>query len=348
MVGAGRVGQLHTASIMNQLRHRAEVAAVVDADLASAANLAAEFDVPAVHQSLAEALASGSFDGAVITTPTFTHCELTLAALDAGLPVHLEKPMAMNLVECAAINDAIARTGLLVQLGFMRRFDRDFQAAAELLESGEIGVPMIIKSLTHGPGLPPAWANDIATSNGLIAEVCSHDLDTIGWFAAAQPVDIGVKAANFKGAERGVTAPRFYDTMVATVTFESGAIASVAGVCPADYGYDSRVEVTATKGMVQVGETGPGGLAVVRAGNGVKEQALYPSWRKRFAEAYIAEMAGFLDVLEGTAPKVGPAEGTQAVALAVAGVASLLSGRTVALSQVLDNPQIPSWQRDGR
>ena len=65
-------------------------------------------------------------------------------------------------------------------------------AAAEQLAGGGLGSPMIIKSLTHGPGLPPAWANDIRTSNGMLAEVNSHDLDTVCWFAGSEPVDIGV------------------------------------------------------------------------------------------------------------------------------------------------------------
>jgi myo-inositol 2-dehydrogenase/D-chiro-inositol 1-dehydrogenase/scyllo-inositol 2-dehydrogenase (NAD+) len=341
MVGAGRVGRLHTTNLAQDAR--AQVTALVDpaAELANA--LAQEFQIDRVYQSLHQALEAQDFDGVVITTPTFTHRELAVLALEAGLDVHLEKPMAMNLAECEAINQALVASGRRLQLGFMRRFDPDFEAAAALLESGEIGQPMIIKSLTHGPGLPPAWANDIRTSNGLIAEVCSHDLDTIGWFAASSPRDITVKVANFKGAERGVRTANFYDTMLATVTFESGALASVAGVCPADYGYDARVEVTATNGMIQLGETGPGALAVIKAGAGVKTKPVYPSWRDRFALAYRREMTGFVEAMDGLTPRVGAAAGTQAVALVVAGVKSLLSGQTVAVTA---DPAVPSWQED--
>ncbi|MDR1825739.1 MAG: Gfo/Idh/MocA family oxidoreductase [Bifidobacteriaceae bacterium] len=344
MVGAGRVGRLHTTSITERLGHRAQVTALVDPATEVAQTLATDFGIGHVYATLEEALAGGTYDGVVITTPTFTHRDLAITSLRAGLDVHLEKPMAMNLVECRQITAAVQASGRRLQLGFMRRFDKDFQAAAELLASGQIGRPMIIKSMTHGPGLPPAWANDIRTSNGLIAEVTSHDLDTIGWFAGAVPDTITVKVANFKGAERGVDTPNFYDTMLATVTFTNGVLASVAGVCPADYGYDSRVEVTATKGMVEVGDTGPGGLAVVVAGQGTKAEAVYPSWRVRFAEAYVREMAGFVDAMEGVTPAVGAAEGEQAVALVVAGVQSLLEGRTVALSEVTANPTIPGWQ----
>lgn len=348
MVGAGRVGQLHSASITRHLSNRAQVTAIVEPVAEVAAKLASELGGVAVYSSLDQALAGGRFDGVVITTPTFTHRDLAVAALDAGLDVHLEKPMAMNLVECADVTAAVERSGRRLQLGFMRRFDRDFVGAAELLASGEIGDPMIIKSLTHGPGLPPAWANDIRTSNGLIAEVTSHDLDTISWFAGSEPADITVKVANFKGASRGVTTPNFYDTMLATVAFESGALASVAGVCPADYGYDARVEVTATKGMVQVGDTGPGGLATVVAGSGVKGSAVYPSWRLRFADAYVAEMASFVEAMEGVVPRVGAVEGTRAVALTIAGVTSLLEGRTVPLAEVTTTPVVPHWQVGAR
>lgn len=348
MVGAGRVGRLHAGSITRHLSNRARVTALVEPVAEVGAKLAGELGGVPVHASLDAALASGEFDGVVITTPTFTHRDLAVTALDAGLDVHLEKPMAMNLVECADVTAAVERSGRRLQLGFMRRFDRDFVAAAELLASGRIGEPMIIKSLTHGPGLPPAWANDIRTSNGLIAEVTSHDLDTISWFAGAEPVDIHVRVANFKGAGRGVDTPNFYDTMLATVTFGTGALASVAGVCPADYGYDSRVEVTATKGMVQVGDTGPGGIQTVVAGSGAKAAAVYPSWQLRFADAYVAEMAGFVDAMEGAAPRVGAAEGTRAVALTIAGVTSLLEGRSVPLAEVTASPAVPHWQAGAR
>ena len=344
MVGAGRVGRLHTRSISEHVGGRAKITAVCDPSREVAAELAAEYGIPLVCGSLTEALQQGTYDGVVITTPTFTHHALALTALGEGLHVHLEKPMAMNLVECFEISAAAARAGVALQLGFMRRFDRDFVAGAELLRSGEVGDPMIIKSLTHGPGLPPAWANDIRTSNGLIAEVTSHDLDTISWFAASEPVDIHTRVANFKGAQRGVTTAHFYDTMVATVTFESGAIATVAGVCPADYGYDARVEVTCTAGMLQVGHTGPGGLASIVAGVSQRGEAVYRSWRERFADAYAREMVAFVDAIDGEPVRVGAADGTRAVGLVLAGTLSMLEGRTVTLAEVQPPAFAPRWQ----
>ncbi len=327
MVGAGRVGRLHTRNITERVGHRAEVAAIVDPDRRTAEELAGDYDVSVVCSSLDEALEGGDFDGVVITTPTFTHHPLAVRALDAGLHVHLEKPMAMNLRECAEIKASAERAGAALQVGFMRRFDHDFIQAAELLRSGAIGAPVIIKSLTHGPGLPPPWANDIRTSNGMLAEVNSHDLDTVGWFAS-----------------RGVSTEHFYDTMLATITFESGALASIAGVCPADYGYDARVEVTCTGGMVQVGETGPAGLVSISAGQARRCAPVFASWRDRFADAYAGEMAEFVAATDGAPVRVGAEDGTRAVALVLAGTLSMLEERTVSLTEVTSPAFVPSWQ----
>ena len=348
MVGAGRVGRLHTRSIIERVGAHAEVVAICDPNQQTATELAADYGIELVCSSLEEALERQTYDGVVITTPTFTHRALALRALEAGLHVHLEKPMAMNLIECDDISAAAQRAGVALQLGFMRRFDRDFIGAAELLRSGEVGAPMIIKSLTHGPGLPPPWANDIRTSNGMIAEVNSHDLDTVSWFADSEPVDIHARVANFKGPDRGVFTENFYDTMLATVTFESGAIASVAGVCPADYGYDSRVEVTCTKGMMEVGQTGPGGLASIVAGASQRGEAVFRSWRDRFSEAYVSEMVEFVAAIDGAPVRVGAVEGTRAVALVLAGTLSILENRTVRLTEVAAPSFVPSWQAAGK
>lgn len=344
MIGAGRVGRLHTRNLTERLGGRAQVVALVDPDPHVAGELANDFGVERVHGSFEEALSRGAFDGVVITTPTFTHRDLALRALEAGLHVHLEKPMAMNLVECREIAAAVDRAGVVLQLGFMRRFDHDFIAAAQLLGDGAIGAPMIIKSLTHGPGLPPAWANDIVTSNGMLAEVNSHDLDTISWFADAEPLEIHARVANFKGTERGATAQHFYDTMLATVTFDSGALASVAGVCPADYGYDARLEVTGTNGMLQVGDTGPGGHTSIVAGSHRRTETVYASWRDRFADAYVREMVEFVEAMDTGSVRVGAVEGTRAVALVLAGTVSILESRPVSLTEVQHPEFRPSWQ----
>jgi myo-inositol 2-dehydrogenase/D-chiro-inositol 1-dehydrogenase/scyllo-inositol 2-dehydrogenase (NAD+) len=335
LVGAGRAGQVHANSLANHIPG-AELAAVVDAKADARAAAARMFGARSQFASLEDALEGASFDAVVITTPTFTHRELALRAAAAGKHILCEKPMALNLAECDDMIAAAARAGVLLQIGFMRRFDPEFEAAAARIEAGEIGRPMLIKSLTHGPGLPPAWAHDLAVSNGMLAEVNSHDWDAVRWLAHSDPVRVYAEVANFKGAERGVTAREFYDCAIAQVRFESGAMAAISGVCPCEYGYDSRVEIVGERGILQIGDLR--GQAVVVCTN--RDQGLvtpiYRTWPERYAEAYIREMRHFLDCIRGgRAPRAGGPDGRWAVAGVLAATLSFRERRPVELAEVL-------------
>ncbi|MCB0214343.1 MAG: Gfo/Idh/MocA family oxidoreductase, partial [Anaerolineae bacterium] len=261
---------------------------------------------------------------------------LAVLAGDNGKHVFLEKPMAMTLEECDAIMAATEQKGLVLQLGFMRRFDPEFVAAAERIHAGEIGEPMVIKSLTHGPGLPPAWANDLKTSNGMLAEVNSHDLDCVRWLMGSNIDRMYVETANFKGDERGATAEHFYDNMLANLKFESGALGNISGICPCDYGYDARVEIVGKKGVMQIGSMQ--GMDVVVCVD--REQGLvtpiYKRWPERFNWGYIYEIQHFVACVQSGQPaKVSGEDGRWAVAGVLAGTKSFLEERPVQLSEVL-------------
>src|SRR5262249_48592074 len=256
--------------------------AIVDPDNTTLEKTATRFGIESRFSSLAESIDRISFEAVIITTPTFTHRELAMLAAEHGKHIFCEKPMALKIEECHDMIAATERNGVFLQLGFMRRFDPDFEAAAARIEAGEIGKPMLIKSLTHGPGLPPPWARDLQTSNGMLAEVNSHDWDTVRWLAHSDPQSVNGQASNFKGEKHGIKTPQFYDTALANLRFESGTLASISGVCPCDYGYDARVEIVGEKGLLQIGDIR--GQSVVLCTN--REQGLMTpisrSWRERF------------------------------------------------------------------
>ena len=338
MVGAGRVGRQHSRSITNHIPGAACVALVDPEDGVRKAT-AEEFGYGADFRSLEEALHAVDFDAVVITTPTFTHRNLAVAAADAGKHVFLEKPMALSLSECDEIIAATEKAGVILQIGFMRRFDPEFVAASARLAAGEIGRPMVIKSLTHGPGLPPAWASDLKTSNGMLAEVNSHDWDCVRWLMGSEIDRVYVEVANFKGAKLGVTAEHFFDNAVASLRFESGALGSISGICPCGYGYDARVEIVGEKGIMQIGELA--GQAVVVCTD--RDQGLitpiYRTWPERFAWGYIREIDHFVrSIREGKAPSVTGADGRWAVAAVLAANTSLLEERPVRLAEILHRP----------
>ena len=336
MIGAGRVGKVHSNSLVHSVPG-SQVAAIVDPVAEVLKATADKFGITDRYTSLEEALEKSEFDAVVITTPTPTHKPLSLLAAGRKKHVFLEKPMALSLEECDEIIAGTQKNGVFLQLGFMRRFDPEFAAAYQRIQAGEIGQPMMVKSLTHGPGLPPPWARDLKTSNGMLAEVNSHCWDSVRWLMGSSYERVYTEVANFKGPANNVDTPHFYDNVLVNLKFESGGLGSISGVCPCGYGYDARVEIIGEKGIMQIGELQ--GQAVVVCTD--RDQGLitpiYRTWPERFAWGYIREMAHFVNCIRtGTPPIVGGEDGRWAVAGVLAGTKSFLEERPVYLREILE------------
>lgn len=341
LVGAGRAAKVHANSLVRHIPE-ATLVAVVDPVPEALQATAAQFGIENRFPTLVEALQTLDFDAVVITTPTFTHKDLAITAAGAGKHIFLEKPMALNLAECDAIIRSAEQNKVHLQLGFMRRFDPEFLEAERRILAGEIGQPMLIKSLTHGPGLPPPWARDLSTSNGMLAEVNSHDWDTVRWLMASDFERVYVEVANFKGAAHGVDTPNFYDNALVSIRFENGGLGSISGVCPCDYGYDARVEIIGEKGILQIGELKGQAVVICTNRNQGLITPIYRTWSERFAWGYIGEMEHFVQsILADTSPKVGGIEGRWAVAGVLAGTRSFIEARPVYLSEILNPENAP-------
>jgi myo-inositol 2-dehydrogenase / D-chiro-inositol 1-dehydrogenase len=302
LIGAGRAGAVHAKNISRYTE--AGVSAVVDADQERAAGLAEQVGARS-FTSLEEALAAGDLDAAVITAPTHAHRDLAVTAFEHGLHVFCEKPMALSTAECDDMIVAARSASRVLQIGFVRRFQPEFAEARARIEAGEIGDVMMVKSLTRGPGLPPAWANDMALSNGMLAEVNSHCFDSVRWMAGSEIDRVYAEVANRKGAALGVEAAGFYDNAVVTLRFASSAIGTIDGICPAEYGYDARVEVVGTQGLLSIGETQ--GMALLMAVDRSKgaNRPVHKTWPERFSWGYIYEINAFLGAVGGAEP-AGP------------------------------------------
>jgi predicted dehydrogenase len=337
MVGAGRVGKNHSRWITRHVPS-GQVVALVDPVAEALASTGDEFAIDSRFLSLQDALHNSDFEAVVITTPTPSHRDLTVSAAEHGKHVFVEKPMALTLAECDAMIEATCRAGVVLQIGFMRRFAPEFVEASRRIEGGEIGQPMMIKSLSHGPGLPPAWARDLRTSNGMLAEVNSHDWDAVRWLMGSDFQRVYAEVANFKGPAFGVDTPDFYDNALVNIRFESGGLGSISGICPCGYGYDARVEVVGEKGILQIGEMS--GQAVVTCTD--RDHGLvtpiFRTWAERFTWGYIYELEHFIDCIRrGREPRASGEDGRWAVAGVLAATRSLLEARPVLLTEILES-----------
>lgn len=331
VVGTGRAGMVHARNFRWHVPY-ARLEAVVDVDPERARKAAAQLDLgDRNYVSLEQALDSTPIDAVVITTPTFTHAELAVQAAQAGKHLLCEKPMALTLEECDRMLEAAHQAGVILQMAFMRRFDPTFLAAKEQIDAGLIGKPLLLRSLTRGPSLPPPWAWDLRTSNGLLGEVNSHDFDTIRWLGGGNYTSIYAQAGALKAAYLREQYPEFYDTAVVCLRLDSGALGMLDGICPVDYGYDARAEVVGSEGVLLIGELRAGALTRVTREAGLVERH-FLSWRDRFAQAYLNEDTHFVDCIRGQGQvAVGGYDGRCAVEAVLAANESIRTGKPVAL-----------------
>ena len=330
VVGVGRAGMVHATNFKDNVPG-VLLAAVVDADLELAEEKAKDLGVGLFFSDLHQALDRAEIDAVCITTPTFTHAEIAIEAAEAGKHILCEKPMAISLDEADCMIQAAKEAGVKLQIGFMRRFDPPFVTAKERIEGGEIGRPMVIRSLTRGPGLPPRWACDPRTSNGMLAEVNSHDFDTIRWLADGEFERIWAETSTLKCFDLKEEFPNFYDNAIVSVRLKNGTLGIVEGGCPVDYGYDARAEILGSEGVILIGELQDRAVTTCTKQAGVVTST-FRSWRNRFRDAYIAEARHFVEcILQDRAPLVTGHDGRKAVEAVLAANESVRSGRPVSL-----------------
>jgi myo-inositol 2-dehydrogenase/D-chiro-inositol 1-dehydrogenase/scyllo-inositol 2-dehydrogenase (NAD+) len=240
--------------------------------------------------------------------------------------------MAMNETECLEMISAAERNDIRLQIGFMRRFDDSFKYAKEQIAQGVIGDVVLVKSVTHGPSTPQPWMYDIAKSNGPLAEVSSHDIDALHWYSGSYISEVYAIAGNYRSPEALKDFPDFYDNVILSARFNSGAQGFLDGAQGVSYGYDSRVEILGTKGIIHVGRSQEHAVLTINP-EGISSPHV-SSWRTLFLDAYYQEDKAFLDsIATNSTPLVTGEDGLEAVRVVNAGNKSIIEKRPVVISR---------------
>lgn len=331
VIGAGRAGMIHARNFARTIP-AAHLVCVIDPVEEACKAAVSELGLDLFYLDYRKALEDSRIDAVVVVTPTVFHRDIVVDAAAAGKHVLCEKPMAMNSAECREMIDATDRAGTKLQIGFMRRFDRSFTAAYEAVRSGAIGDVVLVKSLTHGPSVPQPWMYDIRKSNGPLAEVSSHDIDTLRWFTGSEFSEVYAIAGNFRCPQARDEYPDFYDNVVMSARFASGMQGIVEGAVSVSYGYDARLEVLGTKGVLFVGSLKDDSVTIVDSHNRIGG-AVVKSWRNLFIDAYEEEDRSFVEaIVRDTVPRVTGRDGMMAVAVVNAGNESIVQKRPIALA----------------
>jgi predicted dehydrogenase len=323
VIGAGRAGMIHARNFARGVPG-ARLVAVADPHPPTLKEAQRELEIETGLADYRQALADPRVHGVVVVTPTSLHREIVLAAARAGKHVLCEKPMAMDVGECDEMIAACQSAKVTLQIGFMRRYDDSFRAAWQRVQDGEIGEVVLVKSLTHGPSVPQEWMYDIRRSNGPLAEVNSHDIDAARWFVGSDIEEVYAIGGNFRCPQALQKYPDFYDNVAMVCRFGNGKQGFIDGAVSVGYGYDSRMEILGTSGVMFVGRREEEFVVTCSTARGIA-QPFVKSWRTLFTQAYEAEDRDFVAcMVERRPPRVDGMDGRMAVAVVNAGNRSIV------------------------
>lgn len=322
LIGCGRAGMIHARNYKNKIEN-ARMVAVVDAVPEAAKAAAEELGVDKCFSDYKEILQDEEIDAVIVVAPTNLHKQIVIDCAAAGKHIFCEKPMAMTVEECDEMIAACEQHKVKLQIGFMRRFDASFREAKRLVEEGAIGDLVQIHSNTRGPSKPRPWMYDIKKSNGILAEVNSHDIDAVRWMAGSDIESVYAVAGNFRNPEAEADYPDYYDSVLMNGTLKNGVHFCIDGAAYVQYGYDSKMELIGTKGKINVGRSEKEHVHCTTVEQGTSTPFVN-SWMTLFIEAYLAEDTSFVNaVLNDTPVEVSGVDGRMAVATVEAGNRSI-------------------------
>lgn len=326
LLGAGRIGWVHAAAITAHPGSR--LVAVSDINAESAVKLAAAYDAdPRTNDAI---IADPKIDAVLIATSTDTHSDLIERATAAGKAVLCEKPVDLSLDRARACLARVTPTGRPVMIGFNRRFDPNFAALKAALDAGEIGKAELLSITSFDPAPPPVAY--VKVSGGLFRDMMIHDFDMANFIMGEVPVTVSAAASALVDPAIGEAGD--VDTAVVTMTYADGRLAVIRNSRRAAYGYDQRVELLGSEGLLQV-ENMLESSVVKSTRAGVTSAKPMHFFLERYMPAYRTEWAAFVAVVtEGAVIPVTLADGVAALAMAEAAAVSARTGQPVRLGDL--------------
>lgn len=291
LVGAGRIGVFHAATL--QGIPAVDQVVVADADADRAAVVAKDLDLE--HAADVPALLAAGIDALVIAAATTAHAELIGLGVEARLPTFCEKPVASDLVTTREVRDLVEHAGAVVQIGFQRRYDVGYARAAEAVRSGELGWIHSIRANTND-AFPP-HKEYLPTSGGFFRDCNVHDFDIIRFVTGREAVTVYAAGAN--RGEAFFAEADDIDAAAALLTLDDDTFVTVSGTRYNKAGHDVRMEVLGSEGSLAIGLDDHTALRSAEPGVSFPAGPAHPTFMDRFHAAYVAELTAFTEVAAG-------------------------------------------------
>ena len=321
IIGAGRIGKLHANNLVNRVPD-AELIAISDVYAPAAKELAEKLNVPNWYDDYHKILENPDVEAVFICSSTDTHSPISIEAARAGKHIFCEKPIDHDLDKIKVVLDEVERAGVKYQVGFNRRFDRNFKHVHEVVQNGGIGDVQIVKVTSRDPEAPPL--SYVKVSGGIFVDMTIHDFDMVRYLSGSEVTEVSAVGACLVNPEIGEAGD--VDTCIITLRFANGALGVIDNSRQAVYGYDQRIEVFGSKGCITADNETPNNTTLYTADGVTKEKPLW-FFLERYNDAFIAEENAFVDACLNDHPTaVGAFDGLQPVRIAIAAKESCEKG----------------------
>jgi myo-inositol 2-dehydrogenase/D-chiro-inositol 1-dehydrogenase len=326
--GTGRIGHVHALNAAAQ--PGVKLAYVVDpVDSPARAEIAFRTGARIVEPEAV--FADRTIDGVIIASSTDTHAELMLQAVAAGKAIFCEKPISLDFARVTAVAQAVKTAGSRCMLGFQRRYDPNFRFVRERIVSGAAGKLEHVVMHTRDPSPPPI--DYVKRSGGMFRDQAIHDFDMARYLLGEEIKTVYAAGGCLIDPKIGEAGD--IDTAMITLTSASGRFVQMVNCRRAPFGYDQRLEALCAKEVLYV-ENRPSSAVTIADIRGFTSPTPMDYFIARFAEAYAAEMAAFVDMLtKGGTPLASIDDGVEAQRLAEAAITSMTTGTVVHLGQAV-------------
>ncbi len=329
VLGAGRIGRLHSKHLAYQIPG-VHLRAIADISPGAAQACAKDCGVDRAETDYRRVLDDPQIKAVVICTPTDTHARLIEEVSAAGKHIFCEKPIAHALADIDRALHAVQSAGVKLQIGFNRRFDPNFARIRKAITNGEIGETHLLHIVSRDPAPPPI--SYIKVSGGLFLDMTIHDFDMARFLTGSEVTEVYTLAA--VRVDPAIGAAGDLDTAILLLKFANGTLGTIDNSRKAVYGYDQRIEVFGSAGVVRVDNNYPNS-AVISDANTVHRDLPLNFFMERYTESFLAEMRSFVrSVQKDEAPEVSGNDGRAAVVIALAARKSHEEHRPVKLSEI--------------
>ncbi|MFW9822243.1 MAG: inositol 2-dehydrogenase [Candidatus Thorarchaeota archaeon] len=330
VIGAGRMGKIHIENIIHNIPGL-KLKVVADKNIDNGMKQWAEkVGIPLLIYDADDIFNDPEIEAIVIASSTDTHVEFIQKAAQLKKDVFCEKPIDTDLKKIKKILEIVKNEGIKLMIGFNRRFDKNFKRVRELVSSGEIGTPQIVKVTARDPAL--ASIEYLKSSGGMFFDMTIHDWDMVRFQTGCEVEEVYAAGAALVDPE--VEKIGDIDTAAVILKLDNGAIGMIDNSRQAVYGYDQRVEVFGSKGSA-VADNEPTNTVRLYTADKIKEDNIPYFFLQRYMESYAQELQTFYESLrDNIEPSPTGEDGLINAIIATAVQKSFEENRPVKISEI--------------